>query len=324
MFTAVYINHPLLSPAQKLYHLRYKTRGQAGDIVKRFALTNDNFQLAWDALHTRYENKRQLVDNQVSKLLNLPKVRKETVEEFIDLYSSITNSLLVLETLGTPTDSWDPILVNICSSALPESSLMLWEQSLVSRKQCPTWQQMKEFLYRQFEIVECVEHKLAKSSTSHKITKPILSPQNSHQSCKLCKKNHSLKHCKEFKKLPILQRYKFIKTNNICTNCLALYQTLKRCTSRHRCLHCQKMHNTLLHISPTHGSPCQDNHKQTHLTTPTQGMQKNAILTSTSQNIQKTVMITPDHNSRSVCRNNMQSHYSNHEKICSLHTLMNP
>ncbi|CAD7001855.1 unnamed protein product [Ceratitis capitata] len=193
---------------------------------------------------------------------------------------------------------------------------------------------MKEFLYRQFEIIECVEHKLAKSSTSHKITKPILSKQNSHQSCKLCKRNHSLKHCKQFKKLPISQRYKFIKTNNICTNCLALHHTLKRCTSRHRCLHCQKMHNTLLHISPTHGfdrrnkrnvpltSPCQDKHKQVHLTTPSQDMQKNAILTSPSQNIQKTVMITPDHNSQSVNRNNMQSHYSSHEKICSLHTLI--
>uniref|UniRef100_W8ACZ8 Uncharacterized protein n=1 Tax=Ceratitis capitata TaxID=7213 RepID=W8ACZ8_CERCA len=98
MFTAVYINHPLLSPAQKLYHLRYKTRGQAGDIVKRFALTNDNFQLAWDALHSPYENKRQLVDNQVTTLLNLPKVRKETSEEFINaLNTSSRNPLLCIK-----------------------------------------------------------------------------------------------------------------------------------------------------------------------------------------------------------------------------------
>ena len=41
MFTAVYINHPKLSKAQKLYHLRYKTKGQAGVIVKQFALNDD-------------------------------------------------------------------------------------------------------------------------------------------------------------------------------------------------------------------------------------------------------------------------------------------
>lgn len=34
----------LLSPS-------VKARGQARDIVKRFALTNDNFQLVWDSLH---------------------------------------------------------------------------------------------------------------------------------------------------------------------------------------------------------------------------------------------------------------------------------
>ena len=54
MFSAVYINHPYLSNAQKLYHLRYKTKGQAGVIVKQFALNDDNFNLAWEAFKSRY------------------------------------------------------------------------------------------------------------------------------------------------------------------------------------------------------------------------------------------------------------------------------
>ena len=49
------INHPKLSKAQKSYHLRYKTNGQAGAIVKQIALNYDNFNLALLALKARYE-----------------------------------------------------------------------------------------------------------------------------------------------------------------------------------------------------------------------------------------------------------------------------
>lgn len=61
MFTAVYINHTKLTPVTKLYHLRNKTKGEAGAIVKRYALSHENFDLAWKALKTRYENKACLL-----------------------------------------------------------------------------------------------------------------------------------------------------------------------------------------------------------------------------------------------------------------------
>ena len=50
MFTGDYINHPRLSNVQRFYHLRYKTKGQ-GVIVKQFALNDNNFNLACEALN---------------------------------------------------------------------------------------------------------------------------------------------------------------------------------------------------------------------------------------------------------------------------------
>ncbi len=63
-----------------------------------------------------------LVDKQVTTLTNLPKIQKETCEEFIRLLSTVSNCLSVLSTQNIPTDSWDPILVNICTAGLPEKS----------------------------------------------------------------------------------------------------------------------------------------------------------------------------------------------------------
>lgn len=121
-------------------------------------------------------------------------------------------------------------------------------QASQSKKQ----QQMKEFLYTQFEIKEYVEHDLAKSSSTHNKTKPFLYLQNRYQSCKLFKNKHTLKHCKQFKQLPIPQQYKFIRNNNICVICLALHHTLKRCTPQYTCFTRKGIgKGSLLHISPT-------------------------------------------------------------------------
>ncbi|XP_067616221.1 uncharacterized protein [Eurosta solidaginis] len=154
MFTAVYMNHPRLSRAQKLYHLRYKTQGKAGSIVKQYALSDDNFDLAWEALRSRYENKRILVDNQIKSLLTLATIPSENSEQ--KLQNTINNCLSVLHSQGVTTDSWDPILAYICSSKLPETTLSLWEQSLSSRRDLPSWSQMNDFLTPRYEVVERV------------------------------------------------------------------------------------------------------------------------------------------------------------------------
>ncbi|KAI8115881.1 hypothetical protein CVS40_11972 [Lucilia cuprina] len=70
MFTAIYGNHPRLTQAQTLYHLRNKTKREAGSIVGKYPLSDQNYLLAWDALRARY--KIILVDNQLKILFNIP------------------------------------------------------------------------------------------------------------------------------------------------------------------------------------------------------------------------------------------------------------
>lgn len=154
MFTAVYVNHPKLSQAQKLYHLRNKTKGPAGAIVKRYPLCDDNFQLAWNALKSRYENKRVLVDNQLKILFNIPVATVENSESIQKVHSTVSDCLCTLKTLNVDIESWDPILIYLVSTKLPDETLSLWEQSLKSHRELPTWVQLDEFLINRFEVVE--------------------------------------------------------------------------------------------------------------------------------------------------------------------------
>ncbi|XP_075167693.1 uncharacterized protein LOC142239813 [Haematobia irritans] len=156
IFTAVFSNHPELFPAQKLYHLRSKTRGEAYQIVKKFDLVDENFQLAWDALVTRYENPRILVHQQMKQLFGLPSIQMETPKSIRQIQSGINDSLSIFKSYKINTDNWDPILVHLCSTKLPEDTLRAWEDSLSNHKELPTWLQMSSFLSKRIEIIETI------------------------------------------------------------------------------------------------------------------------------------------------------------------------
>lgn len=138
MFNAIYTSHPRLTQAQKLYHLRNKTNGEAGGIVKKYALSDQNFSLAWEALKARYENKRVLVDNQLRILFSIPNATTETSDVINRVQTTISDCLAILSSHGIAVSQWDPILIHLCTTKLPVETYSLWEQSLNSQSELPS------------------------------------------------------------------------------------------------------------------------------------------------------------------------------------------
>ncbi|XP_075158202.1 uncharacterized protein LOC142231478 [Haematobia irritans] len=256
MFTAIYIKHPKLSPAQKLFHLRAKTRGEASQIVKQFSLTDDNFGLAWEALRQRYENKRILVNHQLKKIFEMERVGTEKGKALRNLQYTVNNCLSVLKTYNISVISWDPILVFWVSSKLPDETLSAWENSLEDHKQMPSWEQLDEFISRRLNMLESISD-IRKPSGSAQNSQKIQNPQktqnyytkteNSFKPCKICKQNHALRACIKFKSWTISERRKFVNTNKVCENCLSYGHITQNCQSDRHCQKCQQNHHTLLH-----------------------------------------------------------------------------
>ncbi|XP_036327416.1 uncharacterized protein LOC118740025 [Rhagoletis pomonella] len=348
MFTAVYINHPKLTKAQKLYHLRYKTQGKAAQIVKQFPLSDDNFELAWEALKARYENKRVLVDNQIRILMNLKPIPIENSEDIQRLQSSVNNCLQILGTQQVSTESWDPILIYLVISKLPENTVALWEQSLSSRKDRPNWSQMNQFLTTRYEVVERVDQfrapkpprtnlsNISYSSNSRPFPKPPTS-QNSHNNsfsqirahmteqrtkpykCPMCNKpQHTLSQCSKFRQLPTQDRRKFVREHNLCFNCLCQTHLIKDCSSKYTCSHCQERHHSMLHedtppMPPRQQSRTQRTTSQVALTTPTNSNPQNSAGSETTHE-------EPSCSNRA----RVQSFYSENESKILLPTAMVP
>ncbi|XP_065368694.1 uncharacterized protein LOC135961125 [Calliphora vicina] len=146
LFTTACIENNEIPKAQKLFYLRVKTSGSAGAIVKRYTLCDENFDHAWNALKSRYDNKRVLVDNKLKVLFNIPVAISENSESIQKIHSTVTDCLTSLKALNVKVEGWDPILIYLVSTKLPDDTLALWEQSFKSQREMPTWAQMDEFL----------------------------------------------------------------------------------------------------------------------------------------------------------------------------------
>lgn len=62
LFKSPVASNTALSAIQKLHYLRSSLTGDAANIISALEITNDNYEIAWQLLEQRYENKR-LIDN---------------------------------------------------------------------------------------------------------------------------------------------------------------------------------------------------------------------------------------------------------------------
>ncbi|XP_036329728.1 uncharacterized protein LOC118741861 [Rhagoletis pomonella] len=263
LFTAIYINNSRLSGVQKLYHLLQKTSGEAREIVSNSQLTNQGFETAWSNLKATYENKRVLVNSQLKKLFSLPVIRTESASALKDLQRSINACLSALEIYNIDVTNWDPVLIFLCSNRLPETTLSMWENTLLDKSALPEWKQMNAFLIQRFRTLESiVDVKYSTSLTStHQQQRSFTHPHNPlgqkklslatnviSSYCVMCpKQQHVLRLCKKFLSLSVSDRFALIKKHNCCLNCLSKGHSVKECKSKFSCTTCKSRHHSLLH-----------------------------------------------------------------------------
>ncbi|XP_059225279.1 uncharacterized protein LOC131997762 [Stomoxys calcitrans] len=259
MFSAIYGNHPKLSPAQRLFHLRAKTRGEANQIVKGFSLTNSNYELAWKALKERYENKRILINHQLRKIFDLEIVSSEKSKSLRSLQFTINNCLAILRSYNVSTISWDPILVFWVSTKLPQETLSAWESSIQNHKEMPSWDRLNEFISNRLDLLESINDVRRPSSNtltnSPKSQNYLVKSDTTYRPCRICQENHALRQCSEFKSMSLTEKRKFISDNKVCENCLWYGHTVANCRNKKLCQECNKAHHTLLHPEATNARP---------------------------------------------------------------------
>lgn len=184
------------------------------------------------------------------------------------IYNSTVESVGALASLGCPIDQWDVILVFNMVKLLDSQSRKDWETSPTTSEQS-TFEELKQFVQSRVRALEAVESsckpsqiKPSNHQPSHprKVTSLTISNKESKPSkysCVLCKKPHYIAFCCSFQEKPVSERREFVRTQNLCYNCLGNHK-IHSCLSKKVCRSCQGRHHSLLHSEETTDSSNSD------------------------------------------------------------------
>lgn len=286
LFTEVIHDNGTLSSAQKMQYLKSKVKGEAEKLIQHLSISSENYQVCWDILNNRYNNKKLIFTSHLNTILNLPVIQYQTATNIKRIHDTTNECLNAIKKLDVDISTWDPILVHLLSQKLDTDSYNDYIEAILEPRELPNLAEFMRFLEAKFTSLESVrrkqdravnDHQQQRSSayqTNNKIqstnrapnyqnyqnfnVKPKAYTNNAYNStwkkgcvprdvkCPLCKNEHGLFHCNDFFKLQTTDRRSLVTKHNLCKNCLFDHKG-QQCKSDKRCIHCNSNHHTLLH-----------------------------------------------------------------------------
>ncbi|XP_018394544.1 PREDICTED: uncharacterized protein LOC108773282 [Cyphomyrmex costatus] len=263
-FNSITHSNASISDVQKLQYLKSTLTGDASGVISALEISAANYQIAWDILKERYDNRRMIVHTHIKAILDLPSLTKEDSTELrrilrtgqSDMYK-LSRQLNVPRRTGT-----------ICTET-------------------PTFKQFNDFISQHCLVLETTNKISLASKDTNKNSQTNAKRQSTcaatvKSKCNCCKGEHPMYYCKEFLALPIKQRAVEVRNRKLCVNCLrSPMHSLDKCTSR-GCKICNVKHNTLLHTSTSSA----EDHSGTSGTGESSIQNSTTAVTTHSSNIQ--------------------------------------
>ncbi|XP_062534477.1 uncharacterized protein LOC134203611 [Armigeres subalbatus] len=116
-----------LNPMDKFTYLRTSLKGDALMEINTIELSAVNYEVAWQVLQERYENKKLIVKAYLDALFSMEPLRRESYDGLNQLVSEFEKNLQMLEKIGEQTAQWSTILAYMLCGRLDTATLRLWE-----------------------------------------------------------------------------------------------------------------------------------------------------------------------------------------------------
>ncbi|XP_018376531.1 PREDICTED: uncharacterized protein LOC108769820 [Trachymyrmex cornetzi] len=245
-----------LSDIQRLQYLRASLTGDAAKLIIALEISSANYEVAWNPLKERYDNKRAIVHSHVKAIMELPSMAKEkNIAKLRQIADGATRHLHALQALKRPTAHWDDLLIYILSNKLDTLTSREWQLSLTG-SELPTLKQFIEFLAHRCQTLETSSKSPAVSSKGAGARAQSQSSARQQScvaavrtKCSFCKGSHLIYHCQNFLALPVPQRITEIRKRKACANCLRSTDHVSNKCPSGNCKLCKSKHNTLLHLA---------------------------------------------------------------------------
>ncbi|KAJ8911557.1 hypothetical protein NQ315_007938, partial [Exocentrus adspersus] len=163
LFMAVIDKNRSLSDAEKFYYLRGCLKGDAEDVLQSLEVEDESYNIAWELLKERFENKRLMIDKQIQAIFDIPNIKEESfvaLRAFLDTYKKRVKSL---EALGEPVASWDRVL--IIEGKLDDASRREWQNVISKLDRLPILPDFTECIVARCEFVQGLQTESNKASS---------------------------------------------------------------------------------------------------------------------------------------------------------------
>ena len=150
-FNSMIHNDSDLPTIQKFHYLKGCVTGDAANIISSLATTTENYQVAWDLLKNRYDNKKFIIDSHVKQLFEMPCMSKEF--SIRALYDMTQKHIRALRALSVELDKGDAITIHLIKNKLNNYAIEKWEESTCNVEK-PTLKDLLQFLERRSQIEE--------------------------------------------------------------------------------------------------------------------------------------------------------------------------
>lgn len=261
-FEAAVHNRTTLPKVEKFSYLKTLLKGEASRYTQSLALTDANYDQAWQQLHDRYQNKRKITMAAIESFFSYQQSKgtSKSIKGLIDATNACLRAM-ELQGLTVANDGVEAIFVHQISSKLDSEAKNLWEHTLKD-KEIPKLKELCEYLERHATALEesstsrngSIERR---TSVHHTESRPR-GTRCQTENCRLgCQTSHPLYRCRKFLDATIFGRREMAKDINSCFKCLAIDgHRSSNCPSTYQCRWCDANHNTLLHLEaePRQGS----------------------------------------------------------------------
>ncbi|XP_076658785.1 uncharacterized protein LOC143362467 [Halictus rubicundus] len=256
LYESLIHSNAALTHVQRLHYLKSTLEGEASQLLQHVTGAAANSESAWKLLVERYDNKRILIQTQLSALFDLSPVTNDNFQALKSLRDVTHQVLSVLKNLGCSTDKWDHLIVHLMSRKLDKLSLREWEMTQGESTAYPTYASLDKFLVariRSLEIIQLAPNLNSRasphSSTGNKTVKTSVHAHSTSSAAETvcpCGSRHRINTCFK-KRLNVAQRKELLRSQRRCFNCLRIGHLPTTCPSVHSCQKCDQRHHTLLH-----------------------------------------------------------------------------
>ncbi|CAH2266948.1 jg10262 [Pararge aegeria aegeria] len=270
-FISLIHDNNTIGDINKFHYLKAALKGSALIMIQNLEFTSKNYKIAWQLLSNRYDNERLLINNHINAILDFTPIQKESCHFLRKLIDTIRRNLCALNTLGQPTDHWDTLIIHLMTKKLDSITFREWEEHRNTISTSPTLKQFVDFLTNRADLLETIHQDIKQRQS---LTQTYLNTQSTERNqntqnietkskntfysnktkniddkiiaCPMCKQNHFLFSCPDFRNLDVDTRILKMQNFTVCKNCLRPGHKTNFCKLTH-CKYCVNKHNTLLH-----------------------------------------------------------------------------